>query len=187
MPRQSSIDLLPEDIRSQLNALLRDPRCNQLEAVKKINAILADEGHDERVSKSAVNRYSMKMEKVGEKLRQSREMANMWIAKLGAQPQGQLGHLVNEMLRTMAFDLSLNLQGMEVEEDELPGQVKLLKELSTAVHRLEQAASENTKREKEIRRQMAEEAAEAAAEVASSAGITAEKAQEIKNKILGIA
>jgi len=187
MPRPSSIDVLPSDVKDKLNALLRDPRVSQLDVTQKINQLLAAQGHDERVSKSAVNRYSMKMEKVGEKLRQSREMANMWIAKLGAQPQGQLGHLVNEMLRTMAFDLSLNLQGMEVQEDELPGQVKLLKELSTAVHRLEQAASENTKREKEIRRQMAEEAAEAAAEVATSAGITAEAAQEIKNKILGIA
>ncbi|NVK42127.1 MAG: DUF3486 family protein [Oceanospirillaceae bacterium] len=187
MPRPSSIEQLPKDILEKLQALLRDPRVNQLEVTQQINDLLEVEGHEERVSKSAVNRYSMKMDKVGEKLKQSREMAEMWIARLGAQPQGQLGHLVNEMLRTMAFDLSLNMQGQEVTDEELPGQVKMLKELSTAVHRLEQAASENTKREKEIRKQMAEEAAEAAAEVAGSAGISKEAAQEIKDKILGIA
>ncbi|WP_156182845.1 phage protein Gp27 family protein [Marinobacter subterrani] len=45
------------------------------------------EGHEERLSKSAVNRYAVRMNQVGEKLRQSREVAEMWIAKLGAQPQ----------------------------------------------------------------------------------------------------
>lgn len=187
MPRPSSIEKLPSDILEKLQGLLRDTRVNQLQVTQQINQLLEAEGHEERVSKSSVNRYSMKMDKVGEKLKQSREMAEMWIARLGAQPQGQLGHLVNEMLRTMAFDLSLNMQGQEVTEDELPGQVKMLKELSTAVHRLEQAANENVKREKEIRKQMAEEAAEAAAEIVTNAGITAEAAQEIKNKILGIA
>ena len=166
--------------------MLRDPRVNQLEATKKINAILEQEGH-EPVSKSAVNRYSVKMDKVGEKLRQSRQVSEMWIAKLGAQPQGQLGQLINEMLRTLAFDLSLTMQSQEISSDDVPGVVKMLKEMSVAMHRLEQAASENTKREKEIRKQMAEEAAEAANDIATAAGISKEAAQEIKNKILGIA
>ncbi len=187
MPRASTIDTLPEDIKNQLQTLLRNPRVNQLQTVKKINALLAKEGHDERVSKSAVNRYSLKMEKVGEKLRQSREVANMWIAKLGSQPQGQMGNLVNEMLRTLAFDLTMNIQQQDFDAKEIPALVKMLKELSTSTHRLEQAASENVKREKEIRKQMAEEAAEAIDQSAKQAGLTKKAAQDIKNKILGIA
>lgn len=186
MARPSSIEQLPKDVLEKLQALLRDPRVNQLDATKKINAILEDEGH-EPVSKSAVNRYSVKMDKVGEKLRQSRQVSEMWIAKLGAQPQGQLGQLINEMLRTLAFDLSLTMQSQEISSDDVPGVVKMLKEMSVAMHRLEQAASENTKREKEIRKQMAEEAAEAASDIITAAGISKEAAQEIKNKILGIA
>lgn len=186
MARPSSIEQLPKDVLEKLQALLRDPRVNQLDATKKINAILEDEGHDP-ISKSAVNRYSVKMDKVGEKLRQSRQVSEMWIAKLGAQPQGQLGQLINEMLRTLAFDLSLTMQSQEITSEDVPGVVKMLKEMSVAMHRLEQAASENTKREKEIRKQMAEEAAEAASEIITAAGISKEAAQEIKNKILGIA
>lgn len=186
MARPSSIEQLPKDVLEKLQALLRDPRVNQLDATKKINAILEQEGHDP-VSKSAVNRYSVKMDKVGEKLRQSRQVSEMWIAKLGAQPQGQLGQLINEMLRTLAFDLSLTMQSQEISSDDVPGVVKMLKEMSVAMHRLEQAASENTKREKEIRKQMAEEAAEAASDIITAAGISKEAAQEIKNKILGIA
>ena len=71
----ASIDRLPADILEQLQELLRDPRVTQLEATARINEILEDEGHEERVSKSAVNRYDMEMRKVGEKLRQSREVA----------------------------------------------------------------------------------------------------------------
>ncbi|MGR6871226.1 DUF3486 family protein [Pseudomonas sp. HK3] len=186
MARASSIEQLPEDILEQLQAMLRDPRINQMQAAKDINAILEAMGH-EKISKSSLNRYSQKMEKVGEKLRQSREVSKMWIAKLGAQPQGQLGQLINEMLRTLAFDLSLTMQSQEITSEDVPGVVKMLKEMSVAMHRLEQAASENTKREKEIRKQMAEEAADAASDIVTAAGISKEAAQEIKNKILGIA
>lgn len=154
--RPSSVERLPDDIRGQLQELLRDPRVTQLDATDKINAILEAEGHEERLSKSAVNRYAVRMNEVGEKLRQSREVAEMWIAKLGAQPQGQLGHLVNEMLRSMAFDLALKLQEGDLTEESMPAVIEMVKELSLSVTRLEKASSENVKREAEIRRQARE-------------------------------
>lgn len=157
--RQSSIDRLPADILEKLQELLRDSRCTQLDATAKINEILEAEGHPERVSKSAVNRYDMEMRKVGEKLRQSREVAEMWIGKLGAAPQGNLGHLVNEMVRTMAFDASLKMQELDVEKDEMPGWIKMMKDLALTIQRLEASATLNVKREAEIRKQAMEEAA----------------------------
>ena len=100
----SSIEKLPPDILEKLHELLRDPRVTQLDATRRINEVLAENGHEERVSKSSLNRYSQRMEQAGERLRHVRQVAEMWIAKLGSQPQGQLGHLVNEMLRTLAFE-----------------------------------------------------------------------------------
>lgn len=157
--RQSSIDRLPPDIREKLQELLRDPRVTQLEATARINEILEEEGHEERVSKSAVNRYDMEMRKVGEKLRQSREVAEMWIGKLGAAPQGQLGHLVNETLRTLSFDLALKLQDAELTAESLPGVIDQLKALALAAQRLEVGSTMNLKREAEIRKQAGETAA----------------------------
>lgn len=153
MTRPSTIERLPPDILEQLHTLLRDPRITQLDATARINAILEDDGIEERVSKSAVNRYAVKMGEVGERLRESRQVAEMWIAKLGAAPQGQVGHLVNEILRTLAFDLSLKLQNGELNEESMPGTIKMLKEMSLSVMRLERASSENVKREQEIRDQ----------------------------------
>ena len=185
MPRASTVEMLPQDILEKLQALLRDPRVSQLQAVAEINAVLKDMG-ERPVSKSAVNRYAVKMDKVGEKLRQSREVAEMWIAKMGAQPQGQVGHLINEMLRTMAFDLTIRLQESELTAESMPEVIDMLKHLSLSVVRLERAASENVKREQEIREQARKEAADAAEKVAAQGGLSADSVQEIRRAILGV-
>jgi hypothetical protein len=188
MARQpSSIDLLPGDIREKLQGLLRDPRCTQLEATRKINEILVAEGHSERVTKSSVNRYALKMEEAGAKLRQSREIAEMWIGRLGAAPQGQVGNLVNEILRTLSFDVTLFLQKGEVDMESAPAVVDMLKGLALTMQRLEQAANLNVKREAEIRKQALEEAAEKAGDVAKQAGVSAETIQRIRRDVLMMA
>ncbi len=185
--RQSSIDRLPDDIREKLQELLRDPRVTQLEATARINAVLEAEGVDTRVSKSAVNRYDMEMRKVGEKLRQSREIAEMWIGKLGAAPQGKLGNLINETLRTMAFDIALKLQEGELVAENIPAVIDQLKGLALAVQRLEAGATLNVKREAEIRRQALEEAAKTIDETAAQAGVSSETILKIRRDVLRMA
>jgi hypothetical protein len=183
MPRdqQSSIDRLPEDIRTKLEELLRDPRVTQLDATRRINAILAEADHSEKLSKSAVNRYKLKMDKVGEKIRQSREVAKMWIGRLGAEPQGEVGKLLNEMVRNLAFDATVAMA-----DGDMPVEPKMLKDMAIAIERLERAASENVKRDQEIRRRAIEEAAAVAGNTAKKGGLSDEAAEQIKSKILGI-
>ncbi|MGE4545829.1 MAG: DUF3486 family protein [Pedobacter sp.] len=193
--QQSSIDLLPEEIRSQLQDLLNDRRVTQLQAVERINAILASmrdagklpEYAPDRLSKSAVNRYALRMEEVGAKLRQSREVAEVFISKVGAAPQGQVGLLINEMLRSMAFDLSLKLQDADLEDPEkMSATIDQVKALALAVQRLEQGASINVKRETEIRKRALEAAAEKVGDAAIQRGLTKEDAQFWREQVLGI-
>lgn len=184
--RSSSISKLPADILEKLNELLRDPRVTQLEATARINAILKEDGAEERISKSAVNRYDLSMREAGEKLQQSREIAKMWIGKLGAAPQGQVGNLVNEVLRTLAFDLSLKLQEAELTEESIPDVIFNLKALSLAAQRLESAATLNVKREKEIRTQALEEAASAVEEAAIQQGFDQDQAAFWRGKVMGV-
>lgn len=193
MPRPSSIDRLPPDILEKFQALLRDPRITQLQAVADINAILEREGHPERVSKSAVNRYSMRMEEAGKHLRESREVAEMWIGRLGTGPESKVGQLTNEFVRTLSFDLSLMIRKAmagELEWDQMPKAVSMLKELAITQHRLEQAQMQNVKREavirKEERERAAEEAASAAEQSLASQGMSRESIDAIKREILGI-
>ncbi|WP_027366944.1 DUF3486 family protein [Desulfocurvibacter africanus] len=186
MPRPSSIETLPPDVLERLQELLRDPRVTQLEVTKRINELLAAEGFPGRVSKSAVNRYAQRMEEVGAKLRQAREVAEMWIGKLGAVPQGQVGQLVNELLRTLAFELSLKMQEGEMSAEEAPAVAKIIRDMAVGMEKLERAASENLKREEDIRRQAAEEAASKAEKIAKKRGLSKEAVQELRREILGV-
>ncbi|MFA7455586.1 MAG: phage protein Gp27 family protein, partial [Desulfobulbaceae bacterium] len=45
-------------------------------------------------SKSAVNRYAVRMEEVGAKIREAREVSRMWIGELGSGPAGEVGKLL---------------------------------------------------------------------------------------------
>lgn len=167
MAQPSSIDRLPVDILEHLQELLRDPRVTQLEATAKINAILAEEGHPERITKSSLNRYAVRMEQVGAKLRQSREIAKMWIGRLGAEPQGEVGKLLNEMVRALAFEATMNMA-----EGEAPIEPKMLRDMAIAIEKLEKATSENVKREAEIRKQIREDAAKAVEAEAKQRGVS---------------
>lgn len=187
-PQASTIDRLPDDIRATLQQLLQDPRLTQLEITAKINALLEEDGHEDRVSKSAVNRYAVKMSEVGEKLRQSRDVADMFISKVGAAPQGQMGLLINEILRTLAFDISLKIQDADLKDPEtLASTIDQVKALALATQRLEQSATINIKRAAEIRKQALEEAANAVEKTARAAGISADTIQTIRREVLGMA
>jgi hypothetical protein len=192
--QQSSIDLLPDGVRRQLQELLADRKVTQLEAVRRINNVLGlmkETGElpvdaPEKLSKSAVNRYFIDMDEAGRKLRESREVAEVWIGKLGAAPQGQVGNLVNEILRTLSFDMALMLQRGTVDAESAPAVTGMLKDLALTMQRLENAANLNTAREKEIRKQALAEAAEQATSVAKKGGLSAEAVQTIRREILGI-
>jgi hypothetical protein len=181
--QQSSIDRLPDDIREQLQELLRDPRVTQLEATARINAVLEDDGHPERLSKSAVNRYAVRMEEVGAKLKETREIAKMWIGRLGSEPQGEVGKLLNEMVRTLAFKAAM--RAAEAGDDE-PIDPKLLKSLAVSVHRLERAAKENQDMEDKIRKRMATETLNAVVSAEKDGPMTAERFREIIQEQYGV-
>lgn len=174
----SSIDRLPDALREKLNAFLRDPSVTQKRAVALINAAIADEYGDEvsPLSKSSVNRYAQRMERVGAQIRQAREVADVWIGKLGGQPAGEVGNLINELVRTMALETA-----MSYAEGEKKVPPKVIKELALAVQRLEQAATFNAKREREL----LDEASERAEATVKRRGLSAEVAAAIREAVQG--
>ena len=175
MPRKqpSSIDLrLPEDIREKFNEMLNDPRMTGLEITARINELLEAAGSPERVFKSSVYRKISRMERIGARLKQSREVAKVWIGKLGAEPQGEVGKLLNEMVRNLAFEAT-----MDMAEGDEPVAPKLIKDMAIAIHRLEQAAEKNAKVEEQIRKQTLEDAADRVEEAAVQMGQNKEQAE----------
>jgi len=179
--QQSSIDRLPDDIREKLFELLRDPRVTQLDATAKINDILETEGHPERVSKSAVNRCAVRMQKIGETLRQSRETAQMLIGNDAFQAQGETGKLLANIVQTLAFNTGTALleEGGAVDP-------KMLRAMATSVYRLEKTLSESLRREKEIKERTIKDAADTAVKTAKQAGVSQETIDIIRRDVLRI-
>lgn len=182
--RPSKIDLLPESIRDQLHQMLRDKRHTQEEIRDAINELIDSHNlpEDMQLSRTGLNRYASRMEQFGAKIRASREMAEIWATKLGSAPTSDVGKLLLEFVKTLAFETSMQMseQGKAVEP-------KALGQLALVAQRLEAAAMTSHKREKEIQQEFAKKAADEAEKITRSAGLSAETAADIKRQILGIA
>jgi hypothetical protein len=160
--KPSKVDLLPGAIKNKLDALLRENKLQQTEILQAVNLLIADAGlgDEHKLSASGVNRYSTQMETIGHDIRQAREIAEMWVAKIGTKPTGDVSQLLMEMLRTQSFRLL-------VKANENPDDVldpKTIGELALGIQRIEKAAMLNMERETEIRKAFAEEAALAVTE-----------------------
>lgn len=183
--RLSKIDLLPDTIREQLHQMLREKRHTQEEIRAAINELI--DNHDlpdeMQLSRTGLNRYAVRMEQVGAKIRASREMAEIWAAKLGTAPTSDVGKLLMEFVKTLAFETSMSL----AEKEGTTVEPKALGQLALVAQRLEAAAMTSHKREKEIRKTFAEELAKKTDELAKRAGLTGDSASLIKREILGLA
>ncbi|EJL7011391.1 DUF3486 family protein [Vibrio cholerae] len=187
--RKSKVELLPEEIRNTLNVFIRSGNMTQKDILEAVNQMIDDAGlgDDAKLSRTGFNRYAKRMEDMGQRLRQSREVAEVWVSKLGEAPTSDVGKLLQEFVRTMAFDTSMKMMEQSDGEDGEMISPKALGQLALVVQRIETAAMTSMKREKEIRAAFAAEAAEAAEKIVKQAGISADTATDIKNQILGIA
>lgn len=187
--RKSKVNLLPQVIRDQLHTFIRSGDMHQTDIREAINQMIEDAGlpEDAKLSRTGLNRYAQKFEGVGERIRQSREVAEVWISKLGQAPTSDVGKLLQEFVRTMAFETSMKLMDEAAEEGAEPISPKALGQLALVVQRIEAASMSSLKVEKEIRSAFAVEAANTAEKVAKTAGLTKEGVELLKREILGIA
>ncbi|WP_233007166.1 DUF3486 family protein [Rheinheimera faecalis] len=187
--RKSKVNLLPQVIRDQLHVLIRSGDMHQTDIREAINQMIEEAGlpEDAKLSRTGLNRYAQKFEGVGERIRQSREVAEVWISKLGQAPTSDVGKLLQEFVRTMAFETSMKLMDEAAEEGAEPISPKALGQLALVVQRIEAASMSSLKVEKEIRSAFAVEAANTAEKVAKTAGLTKEGVELLKREILGIA
>ena len=174
MARKSSIESLPPDIQVAVNAALR-----QGWTIDDIVGHVRDMGGD--VSRSAVGRYKQRFEQIGRKMRETRDVAKVWIDKLGEEPDGDVARLLTELIRTIAFKTSMTLA-----EDDDAVDPKHLAMLARSIKDLATADRATAELALKLRREIADEAAEAVETVAKERGLSADAVDEIKRKILGV-
>jgi hypothetical protein len=186
MAPPSKIRQLPPEVRARIDQLLNDGV--QLDAIM---AKLAELGVTD-ISRSGLGRYKQSLDKVGEKLRHTREISNAFIEKLGAAPEGKQGRLLVEMTQSVIFDLLLaagdgdpsegggEARGLTLDPMAVMLVAKSLKDLSSA----QKSDADLVLR---IRQEAAKEASAAVDRVAKSRGLSAETVADLKEQFLGIA
>lgn len=174
---RSSISKLPPTIRAELDRLLREDRYT----IDEVTAYLRDMGA--HVSRSAIGRYHRRFEEIGKRMRESREVARVWADRLGREPDGDIGKIVMELLRTLAFDATMTLT--EPGED---GQAQIdpraINTLALAMQRLEAAGKWNIQREQAMRAAVLAEAADRVEETARAQGMDGEQAKFWRERVL---
>lgn len=174
--RPSTIDQLPEDIKVNLNADLRDRRLSQKAILAEVNSQLAERGEDP-ISKSAINRYSLAIEEKGSMMREAREAANALVGNLSESKGTDLGRALSEMIKTVAFD-------MVMKKDEVD--LKTLDKLALVTQRIERASKISLEREADLRKQVLLEAAETIEETAIQQGMDIDQAGYWREQVLGM-
>ena len=184
MGGKSSIDQLSDELRGKLIELLNRPEVTQQEITDTIN----EAAGEKVVSKSAVNRYAMKMREFTERNRQAREVAELYLRQQGEQRQNVLGKMLNEMLRTISFDLIVELPNMADQDpqEKIALVTGLMSKMSRAMRDLEQAAKINAEREQAIREEALQDAVKRVEQSASKIGVTQKKLAIIKREVLGL-
>lgn len=174
MPRKSSITRLDPAIRAEVDKLVRDGGHTIDEIVSHLRTLGGD------ASRSAVGRYVKRAEEQFARYREAQEVAKTWIGKLEEDPQGDVGRLLAEMLRTVAFS---TLGAMDDKDGSKPMEIMLL---AKAIKDLASADKTSVDRELRVRREAATKAADTAVKAARKNGLSKEAADDIRREILGI-
>lgn len=108
MGRKSSIERLPKPVRDTVAKLIRDNRLTLDEIVDKLRGEFG-----EAPSRSAVHRYKQTLDEALSKQREMDGIAEVWVREVKDQPQGKMGRMVLELLRTVAMQSALNAQSKD--------------------------------------------------------------------------
>lgn len=174
---RSTIERLPRELRDLCLRLIREGSTIH-QITDKLNELDAD------VSKSAVGRYVKNTRELMQRYQAAQAVAGKLVAQIGENPGGDVGALLAEMLKTIAFQLMAEM-GTEDAEDlrAKPMDVMLL---GKALDHIERAGAVGFKRRIEIERLALQRQAKAAEATAREQGLSDDQWSAIRGKFLGI-
>lgn len=149
MGRKSSLRRLPEEILEEVNRLLSGNRATLDEILSHLRGLGVDQ-----VSRSALGRHKQRLDKVLDRLRQSREIADTIAQKLGPDAvEGRQGRALVQLLSALAGDYLM--RRLDSPEDDM--EAKELMALARAVKDASQASRYSQDYELKIREQVEKE------------------------------
>ena len=187
--RPSTIDELPEEIRSEIGRL-RTQGATIDRIVEHLRGL-----HGAAPSRSAVGRHVKKIAKVHERLRRSREVAEALVRELGDAPASRTTQLNIELLHGAIFDLFDKAdEDLDVIDKDgraaLAGNPEGVMMLAKALDHLTRASKTDVEHVKAVEERAARKARDAAAAaveaVGKTEGITRKTMDAIKAGIFGV-
>lgn len=179
MARKSTIKRLPPQLRKELDRLLTSGQYTLDQVVAHLRTMGAD------VSRSAVGRYSQEFEEVAKHLRESREIAAGFARELGELPEGDMGQVLVELVRSVVFRVAMRQtdKAEDIAPIELARLAKAVKDLASGA---KTSVDMEVKIKEQARREMAEET-KATLENAARGGSLDPAAAEEALRLLGFA
>lgn len=180
MPRPSSIDRLPPEIREQIGRLRQGGRTID-EILAKLRELDVD------VSRSALGRHVKQLDAIGEELRRSRAIAEQLVARLGDAPESRTARLNIELMHSLVLKCLVGEDGDAVQLD---GKEAMF--IATALQKLAQASKQDVEREAKIRDEVKREAAKSLdgaveeAKRAGEPGLSSERIAQLRRDFLGV-
>lgn len=175
MPKRSSISQLDPRVREAVDAAIREGRAT----IDDLVVLIASYGAT--ASRSSVGRYVRNATAQLSRYREAQEVAKVWIGKLAEDPQSDVGRLLAEMLRTVAFQQI----GEMGEGDDKPKPMDIML-VAKALEHLAKSEKTTVDMRVKIRDEFVAKAAAAAAAAGKSHGLSSATIDEIKKSILGI-
>lgn len=179
--RLSSIDMLPVEAETEIVwALeqLRAPKMPQTAILAEFNARLADRGVP-GVSKSAFSRWAIRKSIQFRKLDEVRHITREIVGDMGADGADQVTVAVAEMLKVAIYEL------LEGGGNDPKSVMEMARALSSVVGAQKQSAEHRKRLEDRVNAQMTQ-AADKVEKMAGEAGLSAERAAQIRREVLGL-
>jgi len=172
MPQRSKVHALPETVKSDLDKKLVAGGFADYVALSEW---LKQQGYE--ISKSSLHRYGSEFEQRLSAIKIATEQAQA-IADTIGDDQGVLGDALTRLIQEKTFQLLVEMESLSAEDVDFT-------KLGEMVAKLNKTAVLQKKWISDMRERTSKTADEVV-KVAKSGGLSAEKAEEIRKKILGI-
>jgi hypothetical protein len=190
MARPSTIDQLPEEIRSEIGRL-RLQGCTIDQILAHLRTL---HGDTSAPSRSALGRHIKGLEVVAERVRRSRAVAEALVNQMGDAPESQAARVNIELMHTVVMDLFTNAaDGAQVAEDgkaALAGSPEGVMFLAKSLDHLARASKTNidfiAAAEKRAAERAKRDAVTAVEAVGREKGLSADTLNAIKAGIFGV-
>jgi len=173
----STVKRLPQEIRDEIGRLF-DAGATLDEVLSHLKRF--DLSHCP--SRSALGRYRQEIERVGEKVRESRAVAEALVRQLGDQPEGRLARLNIELAHSTVLRL---LSGAD-DDEPVTLDPRDAHFIARSIKDLSAAAKTDADLIIRLRKEVEQKAVATMEKVAKARGLSAETVADLKREFLGV-